>query len=107
MFYKKKERLYFSNNTLKMASLDDVTYHRSDREQMLLKVEQLLHKTYSSIADLSTQQHISDVLAVLEEANMKIMDPVIKVHQLKIPSTNLNRKGMHSEKGVKSRTQRL
>ncbi|KAI7868052.1 uncharacterized protein EV154DRAFT_582268 [Mucor mucedo] len=70
-------------------------------------VEQVLHKMYSSIADFSTQQQIADALTVLEEANDKILNPAIKIDQLKPPTTNSNRKGRPSAKGVKSGTKRL
>lgn len=90
-----------------MSYSDDDLCYRNDRKQLMLKVEQVLHKMYSSIADFSTQQQIADALTVLEEANDKILNPAIKIDQLKPPTTNSNRKGRPSAQGVKSGTKRL
>ncbi|KAG2192493.1 hypothetical protein INT47_009692 [Mucor saturninus] len=57
--------------------------------------------------DFSTKQQIADALTVLEEANDKILDTAIKIDQLKPPTTNSNRKGRPSAKGLKSGTKRL
>ncbi|KAI7880894.1 uncharacterized protein EV154DRAFT_485840 [Mucor mucedo] len=98
----KKNRKYDYN-----FLLDDHLCYRSDRIRLMLKVAQVLHKMYSAIADFSTQQQIADALTVLEEATDKILNPAIKIDQLKSPTPNSNRKGRPFGKGIKSGTKRL
>ena len=66
-----------------------------------------MQSMYKSISSLNTQQEIADAIIFLEEANKKIENPVIQMEHLKQPSTNLNRKGRKSKKGVKRGTKRL
>lgn len=81
----------------------------SDDEGILLQVEQILHKIYSSVAAASTQQEKVNVFRALQDVyEKKIVNPAIKTEQLRPPSVNLNRKGRHSTKpGVKSGATRL
>ena len=71
------------------------------------RVEQLLHTMYNAIIKLSTGQELTSAIKVLEVAAAKILDPELKMDELKPPQTNTNRKGRKSKPGAKCGTQRL
>ncbi|KAI8327467.1 hypothetical protein BC941DRAFT_477526 [Chlamydoabsidia padenii] len=72
--------------------LDDKTDEPvNNKERMLLKVEKLLYSIHRSINSFETQQEIADAIKALEEAEIKIVNPEIRMDMLKPPSTNLNR----------------
>lgn len=73
----------------------------------MLRAEKILRGIFTKISSFATQQEISDAIKVLETATLDIDAPFIKMNELRPPSTNTNRKGRKSKRGVKSSTERL
>lgn len=89
------------------AVVDKDVESSNTKKRLTNQVKQLLDSIYITIKTFSTQQKLADEVKVLKEAKTKILDPEIKISQLIPLSTNLNRKGRKSKRGVKSNTTRL
>lgn len=65
----------------------------NNREQLLLRVEKILHSIYNSVKSYPTQQEVADAVKILKEAEYQIANPKIDVTNIQKPAVNLNTKG--------------
>ncbi|KAI8986022.1 hypothetical protein BDB01DRAFT_75368 [Pilobolus umbonatus] len=106
-----QEILSLNTSTTGVTSTDSVSvdshYHETTREKMMNIVKDILQTLYKNISIYKTEQEIANAIKELQDVNSSIKNSMVNVDMLLPPSTNTNRKGRKSKKGVKESTKRL
>ncbi|KAI8988752.1 hypothetical protein BDB01DRAFT_833808 [Pilobolus umbonatus] len=104
-----QEILSLNTSTTGVTSTDSVSvdshYRETTREKMMNIVKDILQTLYKNISMYKTEQEIA--IKELQDVNSSIKNSMVNVDMLLPPSTNTNRKGRKSKKGVKESTKRL